>query len=464
MTTLVGFASLATSAVAPVRALGLWAALGLALMTVAALVVYPALLAAGRPRRTTGAFERRFRRLGRRWGEAVVRRRGAVLIVALVASGVAAFGLPRLWVESNALHYLAPDHPARATIEELEDRGVGMATVELLVRAADGAPGFESVERLSRLVDLAFAIEDGGEIEADGAIEDGGEPRVFGVASAATLLDAASRHAPRARQAVLDELLARGELRRFLDPERRTARISVFVETVGFDRLEPLLERLRRAARDVFSDDGTSVETTAAETTAVEITGEYPLLLEAQRQLLATLGWSLSVTVLVIGLILRLLLPGTRLTLLAMLPNLWPVLGVLGFMGWAGIPLDIATVMVASIVVGLAVDDSIHTLAHFRCLAPRHGADEAVAATLGITAPAYLLTGLVLSAGFGVCGLSDFAPTARFGALSAVAIVLAVVGDLLLLPALLSLTPSSTLRRWRDSVDGPPTAGRDALP
>jgi predicted RND superfamily exporter protein len=155
------------------------------------------------------------------------------------------------------------------------------------------------------------------------------------------------------------------------------------------------------------------------------------------------------VTLLAVTLILRLLLPGTRLTILSLLPNLWPVAGMLGVMGWLGVPLDIATVMVASVALGLAVDDTLHTLGHFRQLAPRQGAREAVAHTLEITAPAYLLTGVILAAGFGVCTLSDFAPVARFGALSATAIVLAVLGDLFLLPALLSLTPSKTVGIWR---------------
>lgn len=116
-------------------------------------------------------------------------------------------------------------------------------------------------------------------------------------------------------------------------------------------------------------------------------------------------------------------------------------------MGWLRLPLDVATVMVASVVLGLAVDDTIHTLGHFRELAPERGRFEAVAGTLERTAPSYVLTGLILSAGFGVCALSDFAPTARFGALSAFAIALAVLGDLVLLPALLGSTPHSVVAR-----------------
>jgi predicted RND superfamily exporter protein len=179
----------------------------------------------------------------------------------------------------------------------------------------------------------------------------------------------------------------------------------------------------------------------------VETTGELPLVLESQRELLTTLGVSLSLTLAAVAVILRLILGSTRLTLLALIPNLWPVVGVLGLMGWAGVPLDVATVMVASVVLGLAVDDTIHTLGHFRELAPRLGKLEAIAGTLERTAPSYVLTGLILGAGFGVCALSDFAPTARFGLLAAIAIALAVLGDLFLVPALLGAAPRSAVEK-----------------
>jgi predicted RND superfamily exporter protein len=92
--------------------------------------------------------------------------------------------------------------------------------------------------------------------------------------------------------------------------------------------------------------------------------------------------------------------------------------------------------MVASIVLGLVVDDTIHTLARYREKRLELGAFEAVADRLEHTAPAYLLTGAILAAGFGVCALSDFEPIARFGALSATTVTLAVLADLTLVPAL----------------------------
>ncbi|MEM9592639.1 MAG: MMPL family transporter [Acidobacteriota bacterium] len=439
-TTSIGFASLAISPVAPIRALGLWAAIGLALATAATFVFYPALvtvLGSRRPHDVAAAdFETRTGRWGAAWGGWSSRHRRSILGAAAIVALGAALGIPGIQVESNALRYLAADHPVRQGIEGLEARGIGVAALELLVHIADSGggapPAFGSGNEVDRLADL------GAELER--------QPNIFGVVSAGTVLRDAALLVPTTPvnatfrlQMVLEGLSQDAQGREVLDSllaeDRRTARLTVFMPTTKADEVARLETYVRDRAREAFPE------------ASITTTGQYPLLLEAQRHLISTLLMSLALTLLAIAVVLRLLLPSTRLALLALLPNLWPVIGILGVMGWLGLPLDIATVMVASVVLGLAVDDTIHTLGHFRRLAPLHGAREAVSRTLHATAPAYLLTGVILMAGFGVCALSDFAPIARFGGLSAVAIGLAVLGDLFLLPALLSLTPASAVER-----------------
>ena len=426
VTTLVGFASLALGPVAPVRALGLWAALGLALLTLFAFTLYPALLMTwgSHGNRAADALEAKAQALGRRWGRWANARRRRVLAVTGLFALLAILGLPRLQIESNALKFLAPDHPTRQAIETLEDEGIGLARLEVLL-SAPNVESWETVEALERLHRL------GEELAA--------VPGVLGVASAGSVLRSVSGGLPPSPIALVAlgaDPGGRRALDAFLADDAGTARLSLSVSLAGHRQYEEQKVAIEALVGETFPE-AKSV-----------LTGQYPLLLEGQGRLLATLGLSLGLTLLTVALILRCLLPGTRLTLLALLPNLAPVLGVLGFMGWVGIPLDVATVMVASVALGLAVDDTIHTLGHFRTLAPVHGAREGVVRTLEITAPAYLLTGLVLAAGFGVCALSSFAPTARFGLLATFAIVIAVLGDLFLLPALLSLTPTSTVERW----------------
>lgn len=424
VTTLIGFGSLATSRVPPVRELGLWAAAGLALLTLAAFTLLPALVMelkgrAPRPRPT--AFERRLAVFGRRAGRSSARHRLRILAAGALLAAAGLAGLPRIELETNALRYLAPTHPARSAIETLEKRGFGSSTVELVLARDRG--GWAEPEALARLGELGARLER--------------EPLVLSSASAALIVEQATGVLAGGgppdeadRLDALDELLlspaGRSDLAPFLDREARHARLTLFTRTVGFEQLEPLLERVRSAAAASFPD------------AAITVTGQYPLLQRVQRRLFSTLASSLGLTLLCILVVFRLLLGSNRLTLRAMVPNLLPVLVVLGSMGWLGVPLDLATVMVASVVLGLAVDDTLHTLGHHRELAPRHGAHAAVAGTLERTAPAYVLTGLVLGLGFAACTLSDFAPTARFGALAALGIASAVLLDLSLLPALLA--------------------------
>ena len=436
LSTLVGFLSLSASPVEPVRVLGLWTGFGLLVMLVVAFTALPVLLvhwAGPAPPTTRRGRGAQSSELGYRWGRWACHHRRGVLLGAFLFAVLALAGLSRLQVESNALRYLPEDHLVRQDIEALQAAGIGAASIEVVVEASGGELAPEEPGRLSDLGDRLAAAD----------------PRILGVFSLGTVVRGLSPGlelvpflAPAARDAMVVQALRQSSeaselLSALVSPDRRSARVSVSVPIVGQAELAELERTILDEARRSFPDR------------QISITGQLPLLLEAQGYLIRTLGLSLGLTLLAVTLILRWLLPGFRLTVLSLLPNLWPVLGVLGVMGWVGIPLDIATVMVASIALGLAVDDTLHTLGHFRRLGARRGAKEGMARTLEITAPAYVLTGIVLVAGFGVCGFSDFAPTARFGLLTALAVSLAVVGDLLLLPALLSLTPRSTLARWR---------------
>lgn len=442
ITTLIGFASLAFSPVAPVRSLGRWAAFGIAAITAISFTAYPLLLASGGSRPAEPReLELWSRRWGRRWGEVAYARRHWIIAITVLLTVVAVVGLTRLKIESNALRYLAAQDPVRLDIEALDREAIGSATVEVLLR---GDRPFDTPDQLMALADLGDRLAQ--------------QPLVFGAVSAGTLFADVLQDVPRLpgfdeatrQQWVLQGLLAQPEGRRAFESwwhaETHTARLTLFVATVGHRPLNPALESARQTLESALP----GVEVT--------FTGQYLLLLEMQRYLMSTLAISLCFTFAAVAVIFFWLLPGYRLPLLALLPNVWPVLGILGCMGWAGIPLDIATVMVASVVLGLAVDDTLHTLGHFKHLSPRIGVRQAIVETMQVTTSAYLTTGLILIVGFGVCSLSRFAPTARFGGLSALAIGLAVLGDLFLLPALLSVAPCPL------GKDAPPQEASEQTP
>jgi predicted RND superfamily exporter protein len=112
--------------------------------------------------------------------------------------------------------------------------------------------------------------------------------------------------------------------------------------------------------------------------------------------------------------------------------------------------------MVASTTLGLALDDTLHTLVPFRTHVGERGSFEALLHAVEKNAAAYSASGLVLGLGFLVCALSDFAPIRRFGGLSALAIALAVAADFLLVPALLGGLPEHWVVRRRGDPHGGP--------
>jgi predicted RND superfamily exporter protein len=139
---------------------------------------------------------------------------------------------------------------------------------------------------------------------------------------------------------------------------------------------------------------------------------------------------------------LMFLLLGTlRTGVAAMVPNLAPIVLTLGLMGWLGFPLDTFTLMIGSIAIGLAVDDTIHFMHGFRRFHERlQDTPAAVRETLRTTGHALLVTSVVLSLSFFVYAFADLANLARFGVITGVTILFAFIADVTLSPALMTLS------------------------
>ncbi|MGB7343627.1 MAG: MMPL family transporter, partial [Pirellulaceae bacterium] len=154
---------------------------------------------------------------------------------------------------------------------------------------------------------------------------------------------------------------------------------------------------------------------------------------------------------------------------LSMIPNVFPVLLVFGIMGHRGSLVDIGTMMTASVAMGVAVDDTIHFLSWFRSYLDK-GMDrvEAVIQTYRRVGPAMTQTTIVGGLGLFVFALSTFTPTQRFGTLMLVLLAAALIGDLILLPALLA-GPLGKCFKPREGAklehaNTPPTPAKDPQP
>jgi hypothetical protein len=131
-----------------------------------------------------------------------------------------------------------------------------------------------------------------------------------------------------------------------------------------------------------------------------------------------------------------------RFGLLAIVPNLFPVLAIFGVMGWLDISLNVATIMLASVALGVVDDDTIHFISRYR-RETRHGksTDEAIAIATEHEGRASLTTAIINSCAFGVLALSEYKPSAWFGGMLALTMIVAFLAEIFILPATIKLLP-----------------------
>ncbi|MCH8922911.1 MAG: MMPL family transporter [Planctomycetes bacterium] len=168
-------------------------------------------------------------------------------------------------------------------------------------------------------------------------------------------------------------------------------------------------------------------------------TGVVPLVFVAQNELLAGLRNSFFMAFALIGIVMIVLLRSVGAGLTSMLPNIFPAVIVFGAMGWMGTVVDVGSMLTASVAMGIAVDDTLHYLTWFRrSLRAGMSRTEAVVAAYQRCAGAMTQTTAIAGLGLLVYSYSSFQPVSQFGLLMCLLLVMALVGDLVFLPALLA--------------------------
>jgi len=432
LTTMVGFLSLASNRVVPVRETGLFSAFGVIALFVLAVVVSVAVLSRLKvPRRLARPAAARdwLVRLLERNGALVVRRPWWVLVGSAAIVVLSIWGATYLVVETNLHRYLRHDDPVVQAHEFMAENLAGVTELQLTI-TPEGTRGVKEPDTLRRMAALQSAILPFDEVGATTSLAD----VVRMLHRAWSDDDPAAYTVPDSAAAVAQLLLqiegGDGDvlLARLATDDYRSALINVRVDNIGSRQLRALIERIETEASRIF--DGWS-GTRSIVGSAVIVAHIERFVVDGQ---IRSLGLALAVICVIMALALR----SWKLGLISILPNCLPILLVWGVMGVAGIPINLATCMVPSISIGIAVDDTIHFLARYRreVLA---GAEvsEAIRTTLRTTGRAMVTTSLVLTAGFLVILLSQFPTNVYFGVLCALTIAVALLGDLLLLPALL---------------------------
>lgn len=142
---------------------------------------------------------------------------------------------------------------------------------------------------------------------------------------------------------------------------------------------------------------------------------------------------------LAIGAVLFAIFRWPTVAVVAIVPNVVPLIMAFGFMGMVGIPLDAVTVGLGSTALGIAVDDTIHVVSGYqRVMTSKGSAVEALDASFGRVLPPVVYTTIAIAVGFGVLALSNFSVTRNLGLVTSGVVVLCLLADLTLLPALLA--------------------------
>lgn len=170
----------------------------------------------------------------------------------------------------------------------------------------------------------------------------------------------------------------------------------------------------------------------------ITYTGMVSLLFQTLTNVMTSMAKSYVLAFITITILMIFLFGKIRTGLLSMIPNLAPIIVILGIMGWWNIPMDLFTMLIGSIALGLAVDDTVHFMHHFRrSFSTSEDAVKAVYETLTTTGNAMLITTCVLSIGFFVFMFSSMNNLFNFGALTGTTIILALLSDYFIAPALM---------------------------
>lgn len=219
-------------------------------------------------------------------------------------------------------------------------------------------------------------------------------------------------------------------LNNFTDEGLQKMRISLKVADIGSDKMDVLLEDvIKPRMHKIFA--GTDFDIT--------VTGTTPIFIKGNRYLVENLRLSLIVAFFVIACVMGVLFFNLRMIIISLVPNVIPLIITAGVMGYFGVPLKPSTALIFSIAFGISVDDTIHFLAKYRqeLFANNFMVPVALKKTLKETGKSMIYTSIVLFAGFIVFIASDFGGTVALGSLTSATLLVAMLTNLIVLPALL---------------------------
>ena len=363
------------------------------------------------------------------------RFRGLIIIVFTLIFGICLYGASKVKIDSNLVDLFREGTPLRVTYEIVDTHMAGTSSMEIMMDfqeedALSDPKVLQTIDQLqdeieskySHLVTRTNSIADLVK-SMHKTIQDGNQ-NFYTIPddqqAVSQLLYLFNSSAPEDRQALVSDDYSRSH-------------ISIQMRNAGSVEYAELLERMQQDIDAAFSQLSTKYEGQK-----ITVTGSVALLMQLADVISNLQVKSLTIAVVIISAFLMLALGSFYGGLIAIIPNMLPSVFAFGLMGLFGIPLDTDTLMIAPLIIGIAVDDTIHFVTHYRMALAKHGdLVRAIKEAVLQVGQAVTFTTLVLGICFFMLTFSDYLGLAKVGFFGALAIFVALLCDLLFLPALI---------------------------
>lgn len=428
LTTAIGFASLATSSMPAVQQFGVFAAFGVLVSFCVGMTLVPVGLSFLEPPATglRSPQHRSIHRLLAGSARTASQHPWGVIAVFSAITAMSLACLPFVHNNTDLVRFLKSAAPLHRDTLFIDANLTGSNTLEFVAERRDGAPltSLDAVRRMAAFEQAILARED---VTGVGSIV----PVLRQLQRAESRSDVLALPANERDAAYAFDLLEAAPeqdlIRKLIAPDFTSARFNVRVRAVGTAIAAPLADAILADGRRIFGDDY-----------VVDATGAFYYVAQDSNQLVAAQVNSFSLAVALVVLAIGALFRSLQLTFIALIPNLMPIAWTGGLMGAFGIDLSTGTAMIASSVLGLVVDDTIHYMTHYTRVY-RGDPTRAILETTTEIGPALFLNNVVLVLGFWVGCFGSFKPTIYFSLLSGITMITALLCDLYVTPACLVL-------------------------
>ncbi|EWH10859.1 hypothetical protein DS2_06196 [Catenovulum agarivorans DS-2] len=424
VTTTIGFGTLILSTVQPVISFGWMMVLAMSVSFVVSLLLFPALLIALFSLKTHVEKHRYIEKSMRGFANITNQSATAVVIITIVATTGLGIGCLQLTAENSFLNYFAQSTDVRRELTYIDQEFGGSTSLDIVYKI----PQSEQTRDLVITADAVASVS---------KIQDMLE-RHAAVGNITSLVDFT-----RIAQVVNQKPLTEYELTalyKSLDKDLRQDLFASYFSAVDDEvrvstRIQDSHPELNRA--QLLVDIKQQLANMGIEQQNYQLTGLFVLYQDILDKLVDSQITTLVVVYIAMAIVLLFIFSSLKIALIALVPNIITTAVVMGLMGWLRIPLDLMTMTIATVAMGISMDDTIHYVHRYLKELTSNSQHEVVSATNLSVGYALIYTSVIIIFGFGMLVFSNFVPSMLFGLLTGVAMLVALVTDISILPVML---------------------------